>query len=182
MKKTWLVVVMDDLDFRIREVAFEVKVLNGYVWHTPKLLDALIASPKVKTTKCWNPSLGLVTKASACKGVGQERSPGVPSHALGGVGECEGMNPYIPKELQLWELESQWILESSEIDYRGQNALDWDIPYIIGKFLERRCLKWSHDPFGHVKHKLWPKERPGVKLSIWFPITKSRKSPRFLCM
>jgi hypothetical protein len=23
-----------------------------------------------------------------------------------------------------------------------------------------------HDPFGHLKHKLWPKERPGVKLTI----------------
>jgi hypothetical protein len=24
----------------------------------------------------------------------------------------------------------------------------------------------SHDPFGHFKHKLWPKERSGVKLAI----------------
>jgi hypothetical protein len=23
-----------------------------------------------------------------------------------------------------------------------------------------------HDPFEHLKHKLWPKERPGVKLVI----------------
>jgi len=23
-----------------------------------------------------------------------------------------------------------------------------------------------HDPFGHLKHKLWPKERSGVKLTI----------------
>jgi hypothetical protein len=23
-----------------------------------------------------------------------------------------------------------------------------------------------HDPFGHLKHKLWPKERSGVKLAI----------------
>jgi hypothetical protein len=37
------------------------------------------------------------TKARACKGVGQERSPGVTSHALGSVGECEGMNPHTPK-------------------------------------------------------------------------------------
>jgi hypothetical protein len=26
-----------------------------------------------------------------------------------------------------------------------------------------------HDPFGHFKHKLWPKEKPGVKLPIWLP-------------
>jgi hypothetical protein len=24
----------------------------------------------------------------------------------------------------------------------------------------------SHDPFGYFKHKLWPKEGPGVKLAI----------------
>jgi hypothetical protein len=24
----------------------------------------------------------------------------------------------------------------------------------------------SHDPFGHLQHKLWPKERLGVKLAI----------------
>jgi len=24
----------------------------------------------------------------------------------------------------------------------------------------------SHDPFGHLKHKLWLKERTGVKLTI----------------
>jgi hypothetical protein len=24
----------------------------------------------------------------------------------------------------------------------------------------------SHDPFGYLKHKLWPKEGPGVKLPI----------------
>jgi hypothetical protein len=23
-----------------------------------------------------------------------------------------------------------------------------------------------HDPFGHLKHKLWPKERTGIKLAI----------------
>jgi len=25
----------------------------------------------------------------------------------------------------------------------------------------------SHCSFGHLKHKLWPKERPGVKLSVY---------------
>jgi hypothetical protein len=40
----------------------------------------------------------------------------------------------------------------------------------------------SHDPFGHLKHKLWPKERSRVKLAIWLPITKSRESTRFPCV
>jgi hypothetical protein len=37
----------------------------------------------------------------------------------------------------------------------------------------------SHDPFGHLKYKLWPKERSGVKLAIWLPTTKSQESTWF---
>jgi hypothetical protein len=37
-----------------------------------------------------------------------------------------------------------------------------------------------HDPFGHLKHKLWPKERSGVKLAIWLLTTKSQESFDFL--
>jgi hypothetical protein len=33
--------------------------------------------------ECHNPSLGLATKARACKVAGQEGSPGVTSHAMG---------------------------------------------------------------------------------------------------
>jgi hypothetical protein len=40
----------------------------------------------------------------------------------------------------------------------------------------------SHDPFGYLKHKLWPKERPGVKFSIWLSTIKSQKSPWFICV
>ncbi len=46
---------------------------------------------------CHNLSLGLATKARVCKGVGQEGSSGVTSHAPDNVGECGGMNPHIPK-------------------------------------------------------------------------------------
>jgi hypothetical protein len=60
-----------------------------------------IVSPKVKTMEgkkvCYNPSLGLATKARAYKGVDQEGSPGVTSHAPKSVGKCEGMNPHTPK-------------------------------------------------------------------------------------
>jgi hypothetical protein len=39
-----------------------------------------------------------------------------------------------------------------------------------------------HNPFGHLKHKLGPKERPRVKLAISLPTTKSQESPQFPCM
>jgi hypothetical protein len=44
-----------------------------------------------------NPSLRLMTKVRACKGAGQRWSPGITFHAIKSVGECEGMNPHIPK-------------------------------------------------------------------------------------
>jgi hypothetical protein len=40
----------------------------------------------------------------------------------------------------------------------------------------------SHDPFGHLKHKLWPKEGLGVKLAVWLSTTKSQESTRFPCV
>jgi hypothetical protein len=40
----------------------------------------------------------------------------------------------------------------------------------------------SHEPFGHLQHKLWLKEGSGVKLAVWVPTTKSRESTRFWCM
>jgi hypothetical protein len=40
----------------------------------------------------------------------------------------------------------------------------------------------SHHPFGHLKHKLWPKEGLAIKLAIWFPTTKSRELTRFPCV
>jgi len=40
----------------------------------------------------------------------------------------------------------------------------------------------SHCPFGLLKHKLWPKEGPEVKLAIWLLTTKSWGSTRFPCV
>jgi hypothetical protein len=37
----------------------------------------------------------------------------------------------------------------------------------------------SNHRFEHLKHKLWPKERPGVKLVVWLPTIKSRESTQF---
>jgi len=40
----------------------------------------------------------------------------------------------------------------------------------------------SHNPFGHPKHKLGPKEGSEVKLAIWLLTTKSQESPWFACV
>ncbi len=39
-----------------------------------------------------------------------------------------------------------------------------------------------HDTFGHLEHKLWSKERSGVKLAIWLSTTKSWESPWLPCV
>jgi hypothetical protein len=90
--------------------------------------------------KCHNPSFGLVTKAKACKDAGQKWSPGVTFHVFGNVGECQGMNPTLPSEPPLWELESWWTSKFSKGNFRGQNLLDWKLPYIIEKLSQHRCL------------------------------------------
>jgi hypothetical protein len=51
------------------------------------------------------------------------------------------------------------------------------------KSLETLMFKMGlHDPFGHLKHKLWPKEGPGIKVPIWFSTIKSQESPTFPCV
>jgi len=42
-----------------------------------------------------------------------------------------------------WELESWWTFKFSESNWKGQNPLDRIVFYIIGKLLDRRCLKWA---------------------------------------
>jgi len=49
----------------------------------------------------------------------------------------------LPKQLSLWEMESQWTFETSESDFRGQNSMDYGVFYIIENLLECRCLKWA---------------------------------------
>jgi hypothetical protein len=107
---------------------------NKMVWWQQKLFDGI----------CHNSSLELMTKARACKGVGQEWSSVVTFHAPEGVGKCEGMNPTLPSELPLWKLESRWTFEFSKGDCKGSNSLDWKVPYTIEFFWELECLKWTH--------------------------------------
>jgi hypothetical protein len=39
-----------------------------------------------------------------------------------------------------------------------------------------------HEPFGHMQHKLWQKERLGVKLAVWLSTTKSRELTQPRCV
>jgi hypothetical protein len=129
---------------------------------------------------CHNFSLGLTIEARACKGAGYEWNPRVTFHVPRSARECEGMSPHTPKwtpTLGVKVLMDSWIfigkLQGSKFSKLRSSLYNW-------KALEMQMSKMgSYDPFGHLKHKLWPKEGPGIKLAIWLLTTKSWKSPRF---
>jgi len=83
--------------------------------------------------------------------------------------------PTLPNELPLWELEFRWIPEFSEGDWRGQKSLDWRVPYIIGKFLKHKCLKWAHmthldtwsTSYGQMKSWEWNCQFDSRPLKVW---------------
>ncbi len=116
------------------------------------------------------------------KGASQEGNLEVTSHAPESVGEngqsVREWTLTLPSELPLWELESQWTLESSKSNCRGQHPLDWGVPNIIEKLLERKCLKcacMTHLDTFNTSYG----QRPIVKLSNWLSTTKSQESPWF---
>jgi len=47
----------------------------------------------------------------------------------------------------------------------------------LGTLISKMGLYYS---FKYLKHKLWPKERPGIKLSVWLSTTKVRNRPDVL--
>jgi hypothetical protein len=53
---------------------------------------------------CRNLNIGLVTKATACKSVGQEGALGDTFYTPGSVGKCERMNPHTPKTTPTWRV------------------------------------------------------------------------------
>ncbi len=119
---------------------------------------------------CYNPSLGLMTKARACKGVGQE-----------GVCENVRMNIHTPKWALVLgigvPLDSQIFREWLQ----GLKPIALKFFLYYWKAIEAYMSKMGlHDPFGHLKHKLWPKKRSRVKLAIWLPTTKVRNWLNFL--
>jgi hypothetical protein len=133
--------------------------------------------------ECRNPNLGLTTKARGCKVAGEERHPIATSHVPGSAKSVREWNLTPISELPCWELKSQKDSQIFRAQLQGSKIL-------VSKFFLYHCKAievciskiGSHRPFEHLKHKLWPKERPGVKLEIWLPTTKSQESTRFPCV
>jgi hypothetical protein len=68
-----------------------------YLYKYLRFANFLWRFPTIYNPYYHDPNLGFVTKVRAYKGAGGEWSLGITFHALRSVGECEGMNPHIPK-------------------------------------------------------------------------------------
>jgi hypothetical protein len=98
-------------------------------------------------------------------------------------GKCEGMNPHTPKKASTFGVGipvDSWIfrrwLQGSKPNGLNSSLYHW-------KDIETQMSKMGlHDSFEHLKCKLWPKERPWVKLAVWLPTTKSRESTGLPCV
>jgi hypothetical protein len=117
--------------------------------------------------KCRNPSFGLTTKAKGLQGCGPRESSGVTSHTPGSVKKCERMNPHTPKAtptlgdgVPVDSRNFREQFEGSKLNGLWRYLYHWKN---IGTQMSKMC---SHCSFGHLKHKLWPKEGPGVKLPV----------------
>jgi hypothetical protein len=90
----------------------------------------------------------------------------------------EPSHSQVNSHLESWNPQmGSWIfkepLQGTKLNGLKHSLYHW-------KALGTKMSKMSlHDPFEHLKHKLWPKEGSGVKLAIWLPTTKSQELPRF---
>jgi hypothetical protein len=88
-------------------------------------------------------------------------------------------------EMGIWE--SSGTLEILEFDCKGQNTSHWGVFYIIGKLLKCRCRRWARWTIWTSATQVMAKTKvesqtTRVKLAVWFPTIKSRRSTQPKCV
>jgi hypothetical protein len=113
-----------------------------------------------------NPNLGLATKARICEGeprvkLGSHISC---SRECGKVWGNEPPHPKVGSHFGSWSLHGLSNLHRMNAGVKPielkSSLYHWKL---LGTWMSRMG---SHYPFGYFKHKLWPKEGLGIKLSI----------------
>ncbi len=88
-------------------------------------------------------------------------------HALGSARECEGMDPHTPKATPTWGVGVSVDSQIFKKRLQGSKPIALRSSLYHWKSIEANFLKMgSLDPFGHLKHKFWAKERLKVKFAI----------------
>jgi hypothetical protein len=85
-----------------------------------------------------------------------------------------GNEPHTPKWAPTLgvrlSIDFRWTFESSKGNYRGSKVIGLKIFLYHWKALRTYMFKMgSHDPFGDLKHKLWPKEGVGNQIANLTP-------------
>jgi hypothetical protein len=78
-------------------------------------------------------------------------------------------------------MESWWTPKSSKGNCRGQNSMDWRVPYIIKKFLERVCLKWVHMTHLDIWNTSYGQKK-GQKSNCQFDFRQWNQIDSWLCV
>ncbi len=124
-----------------------------------------------------------MTKARGLQGCGPRRRSGSHFTCSWEWKECEGMNPHTPKGTPMLGVGISKGLLIFRAQFQGSKPIALKISLYHWKDIETYMFEMgSQHSFGHLKHKLWPKESLGVKLAVWLPTTKSRESTRFPCV
>jgi hypothetical protein len=138
--------------------------------HGDYLFPILDANRCGNDLSCHNLNLGLVTKARACKGAGQEWAR-----------ESHFMLPGVQESVREWTPHYQVSYHFGSWSPNGLLNLQ---KAIVGVKTLQLKSSWNLDvydeliwPIWVLKHKLWPKERLRVKLVVWLLTTKSQELP-----
>jgi hypothetical protein len=94
--------------------------------------------------------------------------------------KSEGMTPSLPK----WGFGNPSGLLKFQSLIVGVKTLCIEALFIsLEKLSKCKCQKMgSHEPFGHLQHELWRKERWWIELTIWLSTTKSKESTQPRCV
>jgi hypothetical protein len=69
-------------------------------------------------------------------------------------------------------MESQWTPKTSENNLKGQNSMACDVLSIIGKLLDRKCLKWACIAHLEFETQVMAKKRAGSQTGSLTPEQK----------
>jgi hypothetical protein len=99
--------------------------------------------------------------------LGRQPNSHIHIHILESEGKCEGMSPHTPRWIPTLGIGVLMDFQIFKEFFKGSKPIRLKTSLYHWKDFKMNMSKMSlHDPFEYLKQKLWPKERPRVKMSI----------------